>query len=367
MSSVEINNNINSITISDTVTNVNTTDVVSVVQVSGDTEIVNQIGTVTVPDTISIVDTTDTVSIVQVSNTIGPQGPVGTGGALGYYGAFHDEFNQYVATVDTPTTITLSNTDDANGVYIDEDSHIHFQNAGTYDTQFSAQFFYDSVDSAELVVDLWIKLNGVDLPESAGRITLSVDSPYIVAGWDYLLSVDADDYIEFMWTSTNTNIVLHREVANATHPGIPSMIISVMQVMYTQLGPTGIQGPTGPAGGPTGAQGAVGSTGPTGIQGVTGPTGISGIISVTAPITNTGTSTSAIIGIDQSALSIAKTQVTGIAITQADTNTVTSAMLNSSVVQTFIQDSEPTVSLGSKYAWWDTSQNNLTLWIEDGI
>ena len=64
--------------------------------------------------------------------------------------------------------------------------------------------------------------------------------------------------------------------------------------------------------GPTGAGGSTGATGPTGAQGVTGPTGASGVISVTGPITNTGTSTSAVIGITQSSLSIANTQVTGL-------------------------------------------------------
>jgi len=48
------------------------------------------------------------------------------------------------------------------------------------------------------------------------------------------------------------------------------------------------RGPTGPAG-PTGVTGATGAT---------GATGSSGVVSVTSPITNSGTSTSAIIGID---------------------------------------------------------------------
>lgn len=64
----------------------------------------------------------------------------------------------------------------------------------------------------------------------------------------------------------------------------------------------GPQGPTGPQG----------DAGPTGPQGDTGPTGPSGVISVTGPITNTGTSTAANIGIDQTLLSIANTQVTGL-------------------------------------------------------
>jgi len=103
------------------------------------------------------------------------------------------------------------------------------------------------------------------------------------------------------------------------------------------IGPTGPQGITGPQGniGPTGSQGIAGPTGaastvpgpqgpigPTGSQGnigptgaasnVTGPQGNTGVVSVTGPITNTGTSTAAVIGINQSSISIANTQVTGL-------------------------------------------------------
>lgn len=64
--------------------------------------------------------------------------------------------------------------------------------------------------------------------------------------------------------------------------------------------------------GPTGATGDTGPTGPTGETGPTGPTGPSSVISVTGPITNTGTSTEAILGLDETLLTIANTQVTGL-------------------------------------------------------
>lgn len=71
-------------------------------------------------------------------------------------------------------------------------------------------------------------------------------------------------------------------------------------------GPQGIQGPVG-ATGSAGANGSFGATGPAGAAGVAGPsgpaggvgaTGPSGVISVTAPITNSGTSSAAALGID---------------------------------------------------------------------
>jgi hypothetical protein len=82
-------------------------------------------------------------------------------------------------------------------------------------------------------------------------------------------------------------------------------------------GDTGATGATGPQGltGSTGAQGPQGiqgETGATGSTGATGDTGPSGVVSVTAPITNTGTSTAAVLGIDQAGLTLAQSQITNL-------------------------------------------------------
>ena len=64
-----------------------------------------------------------------------------------------------------------------------------------------------------------------------------------------------------------------------------------------------------------GVQGATGATGAKGDKGDTGAKGAqgsSGVVSVTAPITNTGTSTSAVIGIDQTGLTVTESQVTNL-------------------------------------------------------
>jgi hypothetical protein len=100
---------------------------------------------------------------------------------------------------------------------------------------------------------------------------------------------------------------------------------NVLEVSYVR-GLTGAQGEQGIQGvkGDTGATGATGATGPQGEQGIqgvkgdkgdtgdTGPQGSSGVVSVTAPITNTGTSTAANIGIDQAGLTLAQSQITGL-------------------------------------------------------
>jgi hypothetical protein len=68
------------------------------------------------------------------------------------------------------------------------------------------------------------------------------------------LTLDAGDYLELNWHSNDLNmrILSRAATSNPTRPEIPSIILTVTQVMYTQVGPTG----------PAGTQGFQGVTGP---------------------------------------------------------------------------------------------------------
>jgi hypothetical protein len=112
-------------------------------------------------------------------------------------------------------------------------------------------------------------------------------------------------------------------VLDVLEPAPNVLEVSYVRGLTGEQGEQGIQGVKGDTGA-TGATGATGPQGPQGIQGVkgdkgdkgdtgdTGPQGSSGVVSVTAPITNTGTSTAANIGIDQSGLTLAQSQITNL-------------------------------------------------------
>lgn len=76
-------------------------------------------------------------------------------------------------------------------------------------------------------------------------------------------------------------------------------------------GPQGLQGIQGPPGaqGAQGIQGETGATGPAGTNGTNGTNGSSGVVSVTAPITNSGTSSAAVIGLDTTNIATALDEV----------------------------------------------------------
>ena len=161
--------------------------------------------------------------------------------------------------------MTLNNTDpDTNGVSIVSNSQITVANPGVYNIQFSAQI--DRITgSGTDVVNIWFKKNGNNILESNTIVTISgpAVAAKTVAAWNYMLELNSGDYIQIFWYTTDANISLLPANSSGSIPAVPSLIVTVQQVMYTQLGPTGFTGPKGP----TGALG----TGPTGVTGPTGP------------------------------------------------------------------------------------------------
>ena len=102
-----------------------------------------------------------------------------------------------------------------------------------------------------------------------------VNNEYSIAAWNFVQTVNAGQYFELVGRSVGNTIVCQHIDALGTIPLTPSLILTVTQVMYTQIGPSGPTGPTGDTGpiGPTGATGPQGSTGPIGNTGPIGPTG----------------------------------------------------------------------------------------------
>jgi hypothetical protein len=220
---------------------------------------------------------------------------------LAHWGSFWSTQDQAAANTTTAYAMTFNNTDaNSNGVSIVSNSRITFASAGVYDIQFSAQADRVSGSGTD-TIDIWFRKNGVDVADSNTIVTVSggAVAAKTVAAWNYVLQLNASDYVELMWRTSNINLELIADPAGTspTRPAIPSVIASATQVMYTNLGPTGSSGPTGPTGasgtsitgptGPTGATGAAstvaGPTGPTGANGAVGPTGPTGVAGPTGP------------------------------------------------------------------------------------
>jgi hypothetical protein len=223
-------------------------------------------------------------------------GPTGPGGALAFWGSFWDTTDQTAAAANTAYSITLNSADPANnGVSVVSGSRVTFANAGVYSLTFSIQF--TNTDSQIHDANVWLRKNNAgsagDVPDTDSKFSV-INSHggvpgNIIGTVNFVLSLAANDYIELIWATTNTQVRLDSIPAGTTpvSPRVPSVVFTAVQVMYTNIGPTGASGPTGPTG-PTGTNGIDGPTGPTGPQGISGPTGPTGTAGVNGPTGPTG-------------------------------------------------------------------------------
>jgi len=245
---------------------------------------------VTLTNTTSTVEVTRTVPEIILSGISGPagvQGPTGatgTGGVLGYWGSFWSTQTQTAASINTPYAITYDNSDTNNsGVSIVSNSRVTFANAGVYSITFSVQWY--NTHNATEDANIWLKKNGTNFPDSDSRFSVpekhGSTNGHDIGTVNFVLKLEAGDYIELFWQVTNTLISLLYEAASGSLPAIPSVILTATQVMYTQVGPTGPQGNQGVAGaqgnqGTAGAQGNQGAAGAQGNQGTAGAQGNQG-------------------------------------------------------------------------------------------
>lgn len=154
-----------------------------------------------------------------------------------YYGTFADTTSQVPAATYTPYAITFNKTELADGVTRGTPtSRIVTANSGFYNFQFSAQVSSSSSSSQKIWI--WIRKNGVDVPDSNSEITVAGNNTVLVPAWNWTVSMSAGDYIEIIYAVDNTNVsliaVAAQTGANGTptfaRPAVPSMILTVTQV-----------------------------------------------------------------------------------------------------------------------------------------
>jgi hypothetical protein len=150
--------------------------------------------------------------------------PSANGSGLRFpYGAFSD-FTSQTATVNTATLMALNTTDFSNTVTLVTGSKMTVANAGIYNLQFSAQL--QNLDNAPQDVFIWLKQNGTDIVGSTGKVGMparkSAGVPFHdIKGWNYFLSMNAGDYVQIYWSTTNASVTIETYAASGT-PTKPS-------------------------------------------------------------------------------------------------------------------------------------------------
>lgn len=142
------------------------------------------------------------------------------------YGSFYDTTIQTAAVVNTAYAMTFNTTDLSQGVNLGSPtSRVYVDRPNVYNVQFSAQI--DKTSGGVGLVWIWLRKNGVDVPDSAGQIRIQGNDAEILAAWNYIIQLNAGDYIELMWEVDDTSVILLAEAASAVHPSVPSVILTV--------------------------------------------------------------------------------------------------------------------------------------------
>jgi len=148
------------------------------------------------------------------------------------YGAFQDSTDQTAANTTTAYAVNFNTTDYSNGVYVSNSSRLNVRNYGIYNIQFSFQFKNTSNDGQD--VDIWFRKNGTDVAGSNSKFYLPArkntgDPSHLIAAMNYVLEMNANDYVQVMWRVSNTSVSLEQYPTDTspTRPATPSTIITM--------------------------------------------------------------------------------------------------------------------------------------------
>jgi hypothetical protein len=142
------------------------------------------------------------------------------------YGSFYDTTTQTAAVINTAYGITFNTTDLSYGVTRGSPtSRIYIDRPNVYNVQFSAQV--DKTAGGVGLVWIWLRKNGVNVPDSSGQIRIQGNNAELVVGWNYIIELNSGDYIELMWEVDDISVILLADPASAVHPSVPSIILTV--------------------------------------------------------------------------------------------------------------------------------------------
>ena len=147
------------------------------------------------------------------------------------FGAFSSEVDQTAASTIVAYAVTYSNTDISDSVFLSNSSRLNTTYPGIYNLQFSIQFV--NTDTQIHDVDVWAAINGTNVANSNSRFSVpnshgGVDG-HLIAALNLFLSMEAEDYVELYWHTTNTAVSVEylSSGSSPTRPATPSVIATM--------------------------------------------------------------------------------------------------------------------------------------------
>lgn len=142
------------------------------------------------------------------------------------YARFSDTTTQVAAAINTPYAVTFNTTDISREFTRGTPtSRIIAEVSGLYLYNFTLQISSSSASKKEMWI--WARKNGVDVPNSASRISITGNDEYKVVGWGFEISMMDGDYFELMWAVSDTTVSVVVPPQPSFCPTIPSSTLIV--------------------------------------------------------------------------------------------------------------------------------------------
>jgi hypothetical protein len=150
------------------------------------------------------------------------------------YGQFSNNTDQSAPSAGTTAVVMWDTTSISNGVYLSNSTRINIRNAGIYNISFSLQLSNSTNDHQ--YADVWIRVNGTDLTNSARRFGIGPrkstgDPSAVIGSMSKFVNISANDYIEIAGAVSDTGVTLEHFVADAGIPR-PAISAAIIDVQY---------------------------------------------------------------------------------------------------------------------------------------
>jgi hypothetical protein len=147
------------------------------------------------------------------------------------FGSFYDTTTQTAAATNTAYAITFNNTDISTGVSLGTPtSRVTVDAPGVYNFQHSMQIINTAGGNHSIWI--WFRKNGTDIAQSATEIRVQGNNTEQFAAWNFHVPMDVNDYVEIMWSVSDTSVRLLAVAASSPVPAVPSVILTVNYVGY---------------------------------------------------------------------------------------------------------------------------------------
>lgn len=148
------------------------------------------------------------------------------------YGVFSRSTNATVSTINTADVIEFDTTEIANGVSIVgvTPSRLQVDRSGLYQVTVNAQIdvgggFFNSGN-----MFVWLRVNGVDVPNSMRRQGTTSVAPSNTFSLIEELLLDVDDYVEIAYAGDDIELQFESFSAESFGPSTSSMIVTINQI-----------------------------------------------------------------------------------------------------------------------------------------